>query len=322
LGVVGNDGQAAEFMGTISFMYHSDLGWDTTIWGRIVTGSNLGWDLDVYCNNPGGRCTWEDMADNFYLQARLYHLALTQELLGTDAAGWHRFRGGGRVHASHTRAGVLSRLPQPSSWPFGGDVIPIVNGKGGALLPLVEAGGDTLAPWTLHAYQRSMGAVPDPTCPLFVLGEATMGADNTAVGNWDAAAVWWTELDPSLPIQAVVAQCNASCWQNASCGAWDLIKVTPSSGKTKPTCGLFALGAAAGCMRDPNQFSGAKAPLPVPPPHQPVEQQWVLPLSWVGRALGAVSLTPDGEIITEAIAQGRQLRVNVTPGYAVRLTAN
>ena len=141
LGVEGNDGQAAEFMGRLSFMYHSDLGWDTTIWGRIVTGTNLGWDLDVYCNNPGGRCTWFDMADNFYLSARIYQLALTQELLGTTAEGWHRFRGGGRVHSSHTRPTEnvqAGRVTPPSSWPFGGDSIPIVDSKGGALLPLVR----------------------------------------------------------------------------------------------------------------------------------------------------------------------------------------
>jgi hypothetical protein len=219
MGVEGNDGQAAEFMGLLSFMYHSDLGWDTTIWGRIVTGSNLGWDLDVYCNNPGGRCTWADMADNFFLTARVYQLALTQELLGTDAA-------------------------------------------------------------------------------------------------------LWTELDPSLPAQAAAAQCNASCWANASCGAWDLIKVTPSSGKTKPTCGQFALGTAVGCARDANQWAGAKAPLPAPAPLQPVQQAWTLPLSWVGRALSAVSRTPQGEAPAGVLAgNGRTLWVNVTPSYAVRITA-
>jgi hypothetical protein len=322
MGVEGNDGQAAEFMGTISFMYHSTLGWDTTIWGRIVTGTNLGWDLDVYCNNPGGRCSWDDMADNFYLQARIYQLALTQELLGTDAAGWHRFRGGGRVHASHTRAaggGALPRVPQPSTWPFGGDSIPIVDGKGGALLPLVNADGEGLAPWVLHAYQRSAGAAPDPTCPLYVPGEATAGADNTAVGDYGDAAVW-TELDPALPAAAAAAACNASCWANASCGAWDLIKVTPSSGRTKPTCGQFAPGAAVGCSRDANQWAGAKGPLPMPAPHAPVAQAWTLPLSWVGREVRAVTLTPQGEAPAQAFVNGRSLSVNCTPALAVRLT--
>lgn len=321
MGVEGNDGQAAEFMGTVAFMYHSGLGWDTTIWGRIVTGTNLGWDLDVYCNNAGGRCTWADMADNFYLSARVYQLALTQELLGTDAEGWHRFRGGGRVHVTHTRAAALPGAPQPSQWPFGGDAIPIVDGKGGALLPLVEAGGDALAPWVLHAYQRSAGAAPpDPACPLFVAGEAERGADNTAVGDYGAAAAWF-ELDPALQPPAAAAICNASCWNSSSCSAWDLIKVTPSSGKTKPTCGLFAAGTAAGCARDPNQWAGAKAPLPLPAPGAPTQQQWVLPLSWVGKAVTGVSLTPEGEAPAGVSVAGRALRVNCTPSFPVRLTA-
>jgi hypothetical protein len=324
MGVEGNDGQAAELMGTVSFLYHSDLGYDTTIWGRIVTGTNLGWDLDVYCNNPGGRCTWFDMADNFYLTARVYQLALTEELLGTTAEGWHRFRGGGRVHASHTRSALSvqsGRVPTPSTWPFGGDSIPIVDGKGGALLPLVSTHGDTLSPWLLHAYQHSSGSPPyDPTCPLFLPGSAEIGADNTSVGDY-ASAAFWTELDPTLPLLTVVAQCNASCWANASCGAWDLIKVTPSSGKTKPTCGQFAVGAAVGCARDTNQWAGAKAPLPLPPAQQVIQQAWTLPLSWVGRAVAAVSLTPQGEAPTGVLVNGRDLMVNVTPGFAVRLTA-
>ena len=328
MGVEGNDGQAAEFMGTVSFLYHSNLGWDTTIWGRIVTGSNLGWDNDVYCNNPGGRCTWDDMADNFYLSARVYQLALTEELLGTTGEGWHRFRGGGRVHAAHTRppsssGAPLADVPQPSSWPFGGDVIPIVNGRGGALLPLVQADGASLAPYTLHAYQKSQGGggAPDPTCPLFLPGAATQGADNTAVGDYGAAALW-TELDPTLPLLTVVSQCNASCWQNATCGAWDLIKVTPTSGKTKPTCGLYALGAAIGCQRDSNQWAGAKAPLPMPAPGAPIQQLWKLPLSWVGKAVSAVSLTPQGEAPAGVSVSGRDLHVNCTPSFPVRLTAS
>ena len=320
LGVEGNDGQAAELMGTVSYLYHSGQGWDTAAWGRIVTGSSLGWDLDVYCNNPGGRCAWEDMADSFYLSARVYQLALTEELLGTTAEGWHRFTGGGRVHAAHTRPG-LAGVPQPSSWPFGGDAIPIVNGRGGALLPLVQADGATLAPFTLHAYQKGAGGgAPDPTCPLF-LPSAAQGADNTAVGDYGAAAQW-TELDPALPLLAVVGQCNASCWANASCGAWDLIKVTPTSGRTRPTCGLYALGTAVGCVRDGNQWAGAKAPLPLPAPSAPTQQLWRLPLSWVGRAVSAVSLTPQGEAPAGVSVSGRDLRVNCTPSFPVRLTAS
>jgi len=275
----------------------------------------------VYCNNPGGRCTWADMADNFYLSARVYQLALTQELLGTTADGWHRFSGGGRVHASHTAArGRGAQVPQPSSWPFGGDAIPIVDGKGGALLPLVEPGGDALSPLVLHAYQRSAGAPPDPTCPLFTPAAAA-GADNTAVGDYGDAGIWFA-LPASLSAPAAAAACNASCWANATCAAWDLIKVTPSSGKTQPTCGLFGPGVAAGCTRDPNQWAGAKAPLPIPAPAATLQQTWTLPLAWVGRALTAVSLTPQGEAPAQVRAEGRTLLVNVTPAYAVRISAS
>ena len=36
------------------------------------------------------------------------------------------------MHASHTAArGRGAQVPQPSSWPYGGDTIPIVDGKGG-----------------------------------------------------------------------------------------------------------------------------------------------------------------------------------------------
>ena len=141
------------------------------------------------------------------------------------------------------------------------------------------------------------------------------------MGDYSAAAVW-TELDPSLPLLTVVEQCNATCWANASCGAWDLIKVTPSSGKTKPTCGQFAIGAAFGCTRDSNQWAGAKAPLPLPPAPQVVEQAWTLPLSWVGQTVTAVSLTPQGETPAGVVVNGRSLMVNVTPGFPVRLTAS
>ena len=263
------------------------------------------------------------MADGFYLGARLYQLALTEELLGTDAGGWHRFTGGGRVHASHTSlASGSSSIPVPSTWPFGGDAIPIVDSEGGALLPLVAPDGAALLPGVLHAYQRAAGADPfDPSCPLFQPA-GFAGADNTALANYGAAAVW-TVLDPSLPELAVVRQCNASCWANSSCGAWDLIKVTPSSGKTRPTCGQYAVGVAYGCRADPNQWAGAKAPLPLPPPPTTVTQVWTLPLSWVGRALTAVTLTPEGEAPGPGVrVEGRKLSLlNMTPSWPVRLTA-
>ena len=65
----------------------------------------------------------------FYTRARLYQLALTDELLGI-ADGVNLFRGGGRVTASHTTAAP------PSTWPFGSDVIPVAT-AGGVFVPLV-----------------------------------------------------------------------------------------------------------------------------------------------------------------------------------------
>jgi hypothetical protein len=331
LGGEGNDGTAFEFMGEMTYLYHGGADWDVATWGRIVSGSALGWDQDVYCNNPGGRCRWADMADNFWLAAAIYQLALTEELLGTDARGWHAFSGGGRVHSSHTRpaAGAAAALraravPHPSTWPFGGDAIPIVNSHGGALLPRVAPDGATLAPYTLHAYQASAGAgpPPDPACALFT-PRATLGADDTAVGNYGAADSW-TEYEATLPTPAAAARCNASCWAAPNCSAWDLIKVTPASGRTRPTCGLFTATAPAGCSSDPNQYAGARAPLPLPPAPDATTQSWTLPLSWAGRALTATSLTPAGPQpgLVGVLVQGRNLTlVGMTPGWAVRIEA-
>ena len=91
-----------------------------------------------------------------------------------------------------------------------------------------------------------------------------------------------------------MAQCNATCWANATCAAWDLIKVTPSSGKTVPWCGLYS--HPAGCADDPNQWAGAKAPLPQPPLPEGGNQTWVLPLSWVGSIVTATTITPSGPV--------------------------
>jgi len=232
------------------------------------------------------------------------------------------------VHAAHTRLAAArgvsaADVPHPSSWPFGGDAISIVSSSGGVLLPLVIAGGggDALAPDVLHAFQRATGgdAPWDPACALFT-PRAAAGADDTAVGDYGGAGAW-TDLD--LPNDAAARACNASCWASAACAAWDLIKVTPSSGKARPACGLFAAGAAAGCRSDPNQWAGAKVPLPFPPPGGGgVTQAWTLPLSWVGRSVRATQLTPAGEVTggVNVTVDGRNLTIaGVTPGWAVRL---
>lgn len=356
MGVEGPDGQAQEFSGTVSYEYHVD-GWDPAIWGRVIGGTSLGYDLDVYCNNPGGKCGWASYADSFYLSARIYQLALTDELLNSRAAaareaagsssgssssgsgssdggssgmeGHLRFRSGGRIAVAHTygadgmRAHLASAgVSQPSSWPYGGDVIPIVDGAGGALLPLVMPDGATLHPSILHAYQASNGVGPDdPNCALFQSSPALYtAANNTRFDNW-ANPAWSFEMDPSLPELQVVAQCNATCWANATCAGWDMIKVTPNSGKLKPVCEVYA--APSGCGADPNQWAGVKAPLPVPTPGAGVNQVWTLPLSWVGGTVNATTLTPTGPVTGQPTVQvtGRKLQLlGVQPGYPVRLT--
>lgn len=55
MGCEGNDGQAAELMGTVSFLLHAGGdGWSMNNWGRWISGGGLGFEGDVYCNNPGG----------------------------------------------------------------------------------------------------------------------------------------------------------------------------------------------------------------------------------------------------------------------------
>ena len=305
-----------------------------------------------YCNNPGGSCGWVKWANAFYFGARLYQLALTDELLGTDAAaaataasgtgssvsgaspadGTHRFARGGRVHVRHTRvhrsgmaalaaARTTTDIPSPSVWPYGGDTIPIVNDFGGLLLPLVNADGDTLASDTLHAYPLAAHPPPDPDCPLYSADPTEYtGANNTALGTYGIGFYAQIEFDPSLPEEHCVSVCNATCWANATgCAAWDLIKVTPTSGKVKPLCSLYA--SAAGCESDTNQWSGVKSPLPVPSPDGLVNQTWTLPLSWVGLKVSATTLTPEGEVPgPDVLIVGRNFTLaGVQPGCAVRL---
>lgn len=98
-------------------------------------------------------------------------------------------------------------------------------------------------------------------------------------------------------------------------------QVTPDSGKTAPVCGLFA--HPVGCASDPNQWAGTKAPLPLPGPSEGVTQTWVLPLSWLGSSVAAVSLSPDGPVpgVPEVLLSGRNLTlVGVQPAWPVRLT--
>ena len=346
MGCEGENGQAAEFLGVVEYYYHGD-GWDAQTWGRIVTGSSLGFDSDIYCCRPGGLCAWTDLADRYYMSARLYQLALTDELASSAGGTAHHFVAGGVVQRAHSEwrargapaapmphalAAMLRRraativdtganqparaadpaLGPPSTWPYGGDDIPVAY-QGRTFTPLVMPDG-TLSQTTIHAYLT--GTAPDAGCPLYS-PTGYLGANNTALGNWATTPLASYEMSESTSNADAARACNASCWGNSTCQAWDLIKVTPKSGHTKPLCMLFAAGV--GCEADENQFAGSKAPLPVPSAATNVT--WTLPLSWVGRQLQATTLTPAGEAPGPALGVvGRALAlIGVTPGWPVRL---
>jgi hypothetical protein len=347
LGCEGTNGQAAEFMGVIQYFYHGD-GLDPAYFGRIVAGSALGFDTDIACVRGGCLCRWGDIADRFWLTTKLYQLALTQELLGLrEEDGSLHFTGGGRVHRTHlppspashhsssTPAAAAAHTPSLpgsiSTWPFGGDSIPVKKtlegGVESALLPLITPDG-TIAPFTLHAYASSGSAPPppnDPSCPLYNSSQF-WGADNTALGDWNGQYLAQFEIDPALPLEQAIGLCNSSCWGNSSCGGWDLIKVTPESGKTKPLCTLVV--TPVGCDKDPNQVAGTKVVLPPPGPSPPpgslLNLTFTLPLSWVGKSVSAVTSSPTGPIVGQpgvSIKDRELLLVGVYPGWAARLEA-
>ena len=336
MGNEGENGQAAEMLGAVVFEYHGD-GWDPALWRRIVCGSSLGFDTDVYCYAPGGKCSASSISDSFWLGAKLYQLALTDELLGggEGAAGrggpqrHHRFLRGGRIqkaHANRVAAAPLGAdLGPPSTWPYGGDDIPVARGSG-VFVPLVLPDG-TLSPDTAHAYAASSTPAPPPvnaSCPLFSSDPAVFSfAENVAFSDWSESSDQF-ELDPSIPEHSAALECKAACDANGTaCGGWDMIKVTPFSGKTKPLCMLYR--SPVGCEADDNQVSGVKAPLPVPPPAPSgggLNQSWTLPLSWVGKALTATTVAPGGDAPAQFVLDGRALTViDMTPGVPVRLVA-
>lgn len=201
----------------------------------------------------------------------------------------------------------------PSTWPFGGDVISIANGVGGYLVPTVVAAG-ALDPHTLHAYQLSTAMIncalqsSDPN--VFTGCNNTFLAAGTVLGQWN--------MDGGVPELVDVAFCNATCWGNSSCVAWDMIKVTRTSGKVVPLCTLYS-SAVTQCGADTNQWAGVKAPLPG---GAGVTQQWTLPLSWVGRNVTYALVTPDGVLPGQptVLVSGRNLTVVLPPGRPVRLS--
>jgi hypothetical protein len=346
LGVEGQDGQAEEMMGVSTFWLHDNgAAWSTTLFGRIAGGSSLGFDDDAHCSS-GGMCGFFVFADAFHRSAKLYQMALTAELLGERDAGGDSallFDNGGVIFQRHVpvlnekRRGTAGRsggsssgggsggaggaggaaLP-PSTWPFGGDSIPVVDDASGVLLPTVLEGGDAFAPFVLHAFVSAGDSPPpDPTCPFFVAGENSV-ADDFAFSNWNEGDVIF-DLNNSITVPQQIAACCAACDANVTCAGFNLVKVTGGSGHDVPQCSLFA--APVGCHADPNQAGGTKAPLPVPAPGTAVVANWTLPLSWAGKTVTAVQLTDAGERPGAVTVAGRAMQVVVQPGFPVRLTA-
>ena len=326
LGVEGQDGQAAEMMGVSTFWLHDNgNSWSTTLFGRISGGSSLGFDADVHCS-PGGLCGFYNYAQQFYTYARVYQTALTSELLGERNDGsdvYLLFDNGGKIYKRHIAVLNMNKENEvvtggaPSTWPFGGDDIPIIDDDNGFLLPLVTESGNAFDNNTLHAFVSAAGNFPpDPSCPFFVAG-LNDAQDNYAFLNWNGGDIIFN-LNNSISLPEQIAVCNASCWSNTSCGGWNLIKVTGGSGHTVPQCSLFY--QPSGCNYDANQAGGTKVPLPLPPPPSSRTVNWTLPLSWVGQSVTATAITAEGPKESSVTIQGREMSVQVTPGIAVRLT--
>jgi len=226
------------------------------------------------------------------------------------------------VPSSFPRRGV--DLGPPSSWPYGGDVIPVARANS-VFVPLVLLDG-TLSLNTAHVYLASNAPSPSPvnkSCALYSQDPSVYKlAENVAFTDWNEDFLAQFELDPSLPEPIAAQQCKAACDGNTTCQGFDMIKVTPFSGKTKPLCTLFS--HPIGCEEDDNQVSGVKAPLPIPTPSPSgINLTWTLPLSWMGKALTATNVNPTGNNTPAQFdLQGRMLTViDVMPGQAVRFVA-
>ena len=237
-----------------------------------------------------------------------------------------RFARGGNIalpDALRLEAGVgkPSRVAPgaPSTWPFGGDVIPITNGAGAVFMPRVVGKG-VLDPDRAYVYLKSTAAVTPPTpCVLTnSSSDAWLGANNTFLGGVPFGACY--ELDPRLSEIEFVKSCNASAWANVSAGVmgWDVIKGDHTSGRDVPCCQLLASTSA--CNFDQNQWAGSVSG-PVQPA-SPNDLTWMLPLRWVGRALTAATITPDGVVHGPALTvKNRTLSLVATPGWPVRIIA-
>jgi hypothetical protein len=271
-------------------------------------------------------CGFFVFADAYYRSAKVYQMALTAELLGERDAesgdGYLLFDNGGAIYKRHIvtlRKKDATGGGGPSTWPFGGDAIAVVDDASGVLVPTVLEGGDAFAPFVLHAFVSAGGSPPpDPACPFFVAGENTL-ADNYAFDDWNEGDVIFN-LNNSISLPQQMAACAAACAANAtSCRGWNLIKTTGNSGHDVPQCSLFE--NPAGCHYDANQAGGTKAPLPVPAPPAPTLANWTLPLSWVGKTVTATVLTDAGEQPGVVSVAGRAMQVHLQPGFPVRLVA-
>ena len=151
IGTEGPNGVAHQWLGLISFFWHGDAQmFSPAHWGKIISNNEMGLDNDmspnacpcpnvVACNCLHG---FENIADRVYWKLRLVQLALTDELLITDAEQLH-FGAGGRLRLQHllvlpddyalgqqtSMKGVASRYAihhaakdtPPSTWPYGGE---------------------------------------------------------------------------------------------------------------------------------------------------------------------------------------------------------
>ena len=337
LGVEGQDGQPAEMMGVSTFWLHDNgQSWSTTLFGRIAGGSSLGFDADVHCS-PGGLCGFYNYAQQFYTHARVYQTAITAELLGERQGEvsdpYLFFDNGGKIYKRHIvilakksknmqKSSIANDInvgvTSPSStWPFGGDDIPIIDDVNGYLLPLITESGDAFDENTLHAFVSAKGNFPpDPSCPFFVPG-LNVAEDNYAFSNWNQGDLIFN-LNNSISLSEQIAVCNATCWSNSTCEGWNLVKVTQGSGHAVPQCSLFS--HPSGCNYDANQAGGTKLPLPLPSPSPSLTVNWTLPMSWIGKTVSATAITAVGPQEASVTVQGRVMAVQITPGIAVRLS--
>lgn len=146
---------------------------------------------------------------------------------------------------------------------------------------------------TTHAIVHADSGLCVSKSSYFGKTGTTVNSNSNGKGVADG---WWTHLSgvglhpygncytsfnmqPSTTVAQQVAQCSATCTSNSSCFGWNVIKVTPDSGKTVPECSMFLQSAlSAPWYRSDHNFEcGTKAqitpnkPQPGPSPGPPPE---------------------------------------------------